>query len=220
MRKIMRYIGILIASLMILSVVQVLVLKFVPVTCTPLMLLRKVQAHKEGRTLILQKHWCPLSDISPALQKAVIASEDSHFYEHGGFSKDGLSRAWREQQEGIVRHGGSTISQQTAKNVFCLPHRTYLRKAVEAYYTILIELLWGKERILEVYLNVAETGDGIFGAEAAAQKYFHTTAYLLNRNQAALIAVCLPNPRKMSPAHPTPYICRRQQTILKRMQMM
>ena len=215
MESLLKYIGIAFCSLMILSVVQVLVLRFVPITCTPLMLLRKYEAHKEGRTLCIERQWCPLSNISPNLQKAVIAAEDSQFYEHGGFSEEGLRRAWQERLEGNVRHGGSTISQQTAKNVFCLPHRTYTRKLVEAYYTVLIELLWGKERILEVYLNVAETGDGIFGAEAAAQHYFHCSADRLNREQAALITVCLPNPRKMSPANSTTYIQKRQQAVMR-----
>ncbi len=215
MKKIIRYIGIVLCWLMILSVVQVAVLRFVPITRTPLMVLRKCEAIGSGRDLSIRQHWRKLSDISPNMQNAVIAAEDSHFYEHGGFSAEGIERAVRELQEGQLHHGGSTISQQTAKNVFCLPHRTYLRKAVEAYYTVLIELLWGKDRILEVYLNVAEMGDGIFGAEAAAQQYFHTSAAILTREQSALIAVCLPNPRRMSPAIPTTYITQRQQTILR-----
>lgn len=220
MRRVATYIGIAILSLMIFSVVQVLVLHFVPITCTPLMLLRNLEAHREGREWEIEKYWRPLGAISPNLQKAVIAAEDAHFYEHGGFSAEGIRRAWQERKEGSVRHGGSTISQQTAKNVFCLPHRTYTRKIVEAYYTVLIELLWGKDRILEVYLNVIETGDGVFGAEAASRRYFHCGAGQLSREQAALIAVCLPNPRRLSPAAPTPYIRNRQQTILRYMQML
>lgn len=199
MKKIFKYIIVFILSAMILSVLQVLVLRFVPITCTPLMLLRKYEAQKEGRELVIQQQWTPLSNISLHLQKAVISSEDSHFYQHGGFSPEGIRRAMIERKEGKVIHGGSTISQQTAKNIFCLPHRTYLRKAVEAYYTVLIELLWGKQRILEVYLNVAEMGDGIFGAEAAANHYYHYTAAQLTPRQSKLIAHSLPNPRIRNP---------------------
>lgn len=207
----------ILSTLMLLTVLQVLVLRFVPITCTPLMCLRRYEARQQGNTLLIRQQWRRLSDISTNLQAAVIAAEDDMFYQHGGFSASGLKRAMRERQEGHIRHGGSTISQQTAKNIFCLPHRSYLRKAVEAYYTVLIELLWGKERILEVYLNVAEMGDGIFGAEAAAEYYFHQSAYLVNREQAALIAVCLPNPRVYNPAKPTSFLFKQQQHILRQL---
>lgn len=220
MKKIFKYIVYVLITAMILSVLQVVVLRFVPITCTPLMLLRKYEATKEGRSLTIQKQWTSLNEMSVNIQKAVIASEDTQFYEHGGFSEEGIRRALRESKEGNVRHGGSTISQQTAKNVFCLPHRTYFRKAIEAYYTVLIELIWGKKRILEVYLNVAEMGDGIFGAEAAAQHYFHRCSSKLTSEQAALIAVCLPNPRSMNPMHPSNYVLQRQHTILYRMRTM
>ena len=216
MKRILKYAEFALCTVLILSVLQVVVLRFVPVTCTPLMVIRKIEAVREHRSLTITRHWKSLDKISANLQKAVVASEDAEFWEHGGFSEEGIRRALKEQQSGIVKHGGSTISQQTAKNVFCLPHRTYIRKAVEAYYTVLIELLWGKERILEVYLNVAEMGDGIFGAEAAAEQHFHCTAAQLSPSQSAMIAVCLPNPRKMSPAKPTNYTLNRQKTILKR----
>ncbi len=212
--------GYIAATLFIFSVCEVLLLRFVPVVYTPLMSIRHIEALREGKEWHLKKKWTPLKDISPQLQKAVIASEDSRFYEHNGFSWEGIKNAIEEKRDGNFRHGGSTISQQTAKNVFCLPHRSYIRKAVEAYYTVLIELLWGKERILEVYLNVAETGDGMFGAEAAARQYFGVSANRLNSSQAALIAVSLPNPRKMHPSRPSLYMLKQQQVILRRMRVM
>ena len=191
-------------------------LRFVPVVYTPLMVVREVQAVQEGHPYHLSREWVRLNKVSPALVNAVIASEDAHFYEHNGFSEEGLRRAYEEYRAGEVRHGGSTISQQTAKNVFCLPHRTFVRKGFEAYFTLLIELLWGKERILEVYLNVVEMGDGIFGMEAASREYFGSRARLLTREQSALLAACLPNPHMYHVSNPSPYVLSRQKIILCR----
>lgn len=174
----------------------VLLFKFVPVPFTPLMLKRHIEARQEGRHLEIRHDWVPLEDISPELVAAVIDEEDAHFYEHRGFDWDAICYAYEQNQRyGRIMGGGSTISQQTAKNIFTVHSRTYLRKAFEAYFTVLIEFLWGKERIMEVYLNMIEMGDGIFGAEAVANEYYHCSASCLNRYQSESIAWSLPNPR-------------------------
>lgn len=187
----------LLQSFLLGSIALVLLFKFVPIPFTPLMLLRHIEAHQQGRHLQIQHHWTPLEDISPDLIAAVIDHEDAKFYDHRGFDWDAISYAYEQNQRyGRIVCGGSTISQQTAKNIFTFHSRTYLRKAVEAYFTILIEFLWGKERILEVYLNMIEMGDGVFGAEAAADYYFSTSAAGLNRYDANYIAARLPDPRR------------------------
>ena len=187
----------LLLSFLLGSIALVLLFRFVPVPFTPLMLLRHIEAHQQGRHLEIQHEWIPLEDISPDLIAAVIDHEDAKFYEHRGFDWDAISYAYEQNQRyGRIVCGGSTISQQTAKNIFTFHSRTYLRKAVEAYFTILMELLWSKERILEVYLNMIEMGDGVFGAEAAADYYFSTSAAGLNRYDANYLAARLPNPRR------------------------
>ena len=187
----------LLLSFLLGSIALVLLFRFVPVPFTPLMLLRHIEAHQQGRHLQIQHQWTPLEDISPNLIAAVIDHEDAKFYDHRGFDWDAISYAYEQNQRyGRIVCGGSTISQQTAKNIFTFHSRTYLRKAVEAYFTILIEFLWGKERILEVYLNMIEMGDGVFGAEAAADYYFSTSAAGLNRYDANYIAARLPDPRR------------------------
>lgn len=187
----------LMLSFFLSTLLIVLLFKFVPVPFTPLMLLRHIEARQEGRQLDIQHQWTPLEDISPGLIAAVIDYEDAKFYEHKGFDWDAISYAYEQNQRcGCITGGGSTISQQTAKNIFTFHSRTYFRKAVEAYFTVLIEFLWGKERIMEVYLNMIEMGDGVFGAEAAADYYFSTYASALNRYEANYLASLLPNPRR------------------------
>ena len=181
---------------MAVSIVLVVVYRFVPVRLTPLMVMRKAEAFGRGERLTLRRDWVPLECISPDMISAVVESEDAHYYEHGGFScEDMIDAFYLNRRVGHIVAGGSTISQQTAKNVFCTPSRTYLRKLVEAYYTMLIELLWGKDRILEVYLNVIELGDGVFGVEAAAQEYFATSALQLSPGQSASLTGIIPCPR-------------------------
>ena len=181
---------------MAVSIVLVVVYRFVPVRLTPLMVMRKAEAFGRGERLTLRRDWVPLERISPDMISAVVESEDAHYYEHGGFScEDMIDAFYLNRRVGYIVAGGSTISQQTAKNVFCTPSRTYLRKLVEAYYTMLIELLWGKDRILEVYLNVIELGDGVFGVEAAAQEYFATSALQLSPGQSASLTGIIPCPR-------------------------
>ena len=187
----------LLLSFLLGSITLVLLFRFVPVLFTPLMLKRHIEAHQQGRHLEIQHQWTPLEDISPNLIAAVIDHEDAKFYDHRGFDWDAIRCAHKlNQRYGRITCGGSTISQQTAKNIFTFHSRTYLRKAVEAYFTILIEFLWGKERILEVYLNMIEMGDGVFGAEAAADYYFSTSAAGLNRYDANYLAARLPDPRR------------------------
>ena len=187
----------LLLSFLLGSIALVLLFRFVPVPFTPLMLLRHIEAHQQGRHLEIQHEWTPLEDISPDLIAAVIDHEDAKFYDHRGFDWDAISYAYEQNQRyGRIVCGGSTISQQTAKNLFTFHSRTYLRKAVEAYFTVLIEFLWGKERIMEVYLNMIEMGDGVFGAEAAADYYFDTSAAGINHYDANYLAARLPDPRR------------------------
>jgi monofunctional biosynthetic peptidoglycan transglycosylase len=189
-----------------LSVLLVVLFRFVPVPYTPLMAIRAYEAREQNRPLQLKKTWVPLAKINPNLQLAVIASEDQNFVDHWGFDFDAIQQAAQYNKISKDRRGASTISQQVAKNVFLWPSRTWLRKGLEAYFTVLIELVWSKQRIMEVYLNVIEMGDGIFGAEAAAQAYYNQPAQALTAFQAAYIAASLPNPRRFNPAQPNLYM--------------
>jgi monofunctional biosynthetic peptidoglycan transglycosylase len=192
-----------------LSVLWVLILKWVPVWVTPLMVSRSIE-YRSDDSYHTHKKWRSYDNISPELAKAVIASEDNLFAEHNGFD-------WKEMRKAIDDHknkgkklrGASTISQQTAKNVFLFPSRSFVRKGFEAYFTFLIECFWSKERILEVYLNVAEMGKGIYGAEAAAQQIFDKPASELTRRESSLIAACLPNPIQRNAGKPSAYVSKR-----------
>lgn len=213
-RKFWRFIRNIIILFFVISIGWTIVLRFVPVYITPLMLIRSVEAIADGEMPKNSKKWVPVEKISPNMIQAVVASEDNLFMEHNGFSFDDIKKAWKNNQKGRRIKGGSTISQQTAKNVFLWNKRSYLRKGLEAYFTVLIEIFWSKERIMEVYLNVIETGDGIYGVEAAALEYFGKRASQLSKSQSALIAVCLPNPRRFSPVRPSSYIQRRKRQIM------
>lgn len=202
---------------LIITIGWVAVDRFLPVYLTPLMVIRSVENVFHGKSPIIHQHWVSIKNISPNMIQAVVASEDNLFMQHHGFDQNAIEKAIKHNEKGKRIHGGSTISQQTAKNVFLIPDRTIVRKAFEAYFTVLIEILWGKKRIMEVYLNVIETGNGTFGVQAAAKKYFNTSAKNLTRSQAAAIAVCLPNPRKFNPAKPSPYIRRRTGHIVNLM---
>lgn len=181
------------------------------------MLQRGFERKADGKEWKIEKSWVDIEDLSNNLKTAALAGEDANFLNHWGFDFKAMSKALEKNQKGKKIRGGSTISQQTAKNVFLWPGRSYIRKAFEAYFTVLIELLWGKERILEVYLNVIEMGDGIYGAEAATQKYFGKSAHSMSKSQAALIIAVLPNPLRWSPARPTRYIYYKQGLILRNM---
>ena len=206
--------------LWLLSIISVVVLKYIPVYFTPLMILRSCQSILNGKTPRNDKTWVYIEDISDNLTIACIASEDNLFTKHNGFSKNAIKQALKERFEGKRIRGGSTISQQTAKNVFTFGTRTWLRKGIETYYTILIELIWGKERIMEVYLNIVELGDGIYGAEAAARHYWSIPAKKLTKRQSALMAAALPNPLHYNITSPGPYMQKRQKQILDLMPKM
>jgi monofunctional glycosyltransferase len=194
----------------------VILYKFVNPPITPLMVIRLAEQSLGGQTIKLKKDWVAIDKMSPNLPLAVIASEDNLFMEHSGFDFESIEKAkeFNAKKQGKKVRGASTISQQTAKNVFLWPQRSWLRKGLEVYFTVLMEFVWGKKRILEVYLNVIETGKGIYGVEAASQSYFGKPASNISRGEAALIAAVLPNPLKWNPASPTPYIRGRQQWIL------
>ena len=195
----------------------VILYRFVPVPLTPLMIIRCVQQVSRGEQIRLKHHWVPMEDISKYLPVAVMASEDQRFLQHHGFDVIEIRNAIEEKLAGERQRGGSTISQQTAKNVFLWPASSWVRKGFEVYFTALIELFWTKERIMEVYLNSIEMGDGIYGAEAVAQQHFNRTAKELTRTNCALIAATLPNPLKFSSKSPSRYILRRQTAIMYQM---
>ena len=199
LKKIKRFVILTLVAFCTMSTSWVLLYKWAPVKWTPLMLKRTVQnigekGYKNTRT------WVDLEDISPVMVRAVMASEDGRFMEHWGFDLKELIKMKKEHKsKGKKIRGCSTVSQQVAKNCFTFCGRSWWRKGFETYYTVLIELFWSKERIMEVYLNIAETGKGVFGVEAAAQKYFGRSAAKLNTHQAVSIACVLPNPLKRNP---------------------
>ena len=200
-----------------ITVLWVTLLKWMPVYVTPLMAIRTYE-NWEDKKFTTYKRWVPMESISPNLAKAVIASEDARFFTHNGFDWIEIDKAIDAHKKGKKLRGASTISQQTAKNVFLVPGRSWVRKGFETYFTVLIEQIWGKERILEVYLNVAEMGRGIYGAEAAAERLFNTRASKLTPHQSALITACLPNPLVRKANAPTPGIRKRAANIQKLMQ--
>lgn len=201
------------------TILAVVALRFLPVYFTPLMFIRCYQQVCDGDELKLSHHWVPLEKISPSMPLAVMGSEDARFLEHHGFDFKAIEYAAKRNREHPEKRklGASTISQQTAKNVFLWPGRSWIRKGFEVYFTVLIELFWSKERIMEVYLNSIEMGPGIYGADAVAHEHFNTDAAKLSRSQCALIAATLPNPRKFSSKHPSSYMLKRQATILRNM---
>ena len=213
-QRILRWIVLLFFGSTILSV---LILRWCPVYVTPLMLIRCVQQMSHGEKLRMRHHWVAMEEISVHLPVAVISSEDQNFLEHHGFDFDAIGKAIDEHRKGKKQRGASTISQQTAKNVFLWPGGGWFRKGLEVYFTALIELMWNKHRIMEVYLNSIEMGDGIYGAEAVSQLNFGYSARELTRANAALIAATLPNPLRFSSKNPSSYMLRRQSWIMRQM---
>ena len=199
------------------TITAVVFYRFVPVYLTPLMLIRCAEQMADGDFPTLKHEWVPLSSISKHAPQAVMASEDQLFLEHNGFDFKQIHQARLDALNGKRERGASTITQQTAKNVFLWPAHNWIRKGLEAYFTFLIEHLWGKKRIMEVYLNSIEMGKGIYGVEAVAEENFSTTAGKLSKKQAALIATSLPNPRVRDSAHPTARMQRRSQQIMREM---
>ncbi|MDR0694571.1 MAG: monofunctional biosynthetic peptidoglycan transglycosylase [Prevotellaceae bacterium] len=214
--RLLFYLLCVLLGLFVLSVLQVVAGCWLPVFRTPLMSIRSWE-HRGDSTWKTRYTWVPLDKISPQLVRAVIASEDNRFEQHHGFDWIELDIAWNNEKRKQQR-GASTITQQVAKNVFLWPQRSWLRKGLEAYYTLLIELFWSKGRIMEIYLNVVEMGKGVYGAEAAAQFYYKKPAAKLTAAEAAMLAVCLPNPLHRNPKKPTAYLLQRQKTILTLMQ--
>lgn len=211
-KKVRNFILWSVAGLFMGSFFLVALYRWVPVYVTPLVVIRSVEYALAGKWMV-HKDWTPMEEISPHLQRAVIASEDPKFLSHNGFDFEAIAKAIDANKRRKVKMGASTISQQTAKNVFLYPSRTYIRKALEAYFTVLIELLWDKRRILEVYLNVIELGPGIYGAEAASQHYWKKPAAKLAQGEAQLFAAILPNPRRWNPKQPTNFVLKRRNFI-------
>jgi monofunctional glycosyltransferase len=200
------------------SISLTIIYRWVPPPITILMINKVIEQKMDGKEAVLKKDWVSLDKIAN-LPLAVITSEDQKFEDHFGFDMEAIEKAqkYNERHKGKKMKGASTISQQTAKNVFLWPSRSWIRKGFEVYFTFLIELLWSKERIMEVYLNVIEMGPGIYGAEAASEYYFNKSAAKLTKAEAAAIAAILPNPVKWSASKPTPYINRKKAWILRRM---
>lgn len=213
-KRLFRFIFKVLLGLFLLSIIMVVVYKFVPVPFTPLMAIRYFENPEEP----LEHDWVPIEEISRHLQLAVIASEDQNFEKHSGFDFEAIQEAMEDNRSGRKIRGASTISQQTAKNVFLWPSRTWFRKGMEAYFTFLIEMIWSKERILEVYLNSIEMGKGVYGAQAAAQHWFKKDAHKLGPYEAAAIAAVLPNPREYRANPASNFIQRRKNWIVRQMQ--
>ncbi len=217
-KKLLRFFLKFLKWFFIISIVSVILFRWLPVPFTPFMLLQcGEQAFDEKRNVKLNKDWVSLDEISPHLQLAVVCAEDQNFMEHFGFDLDAIEKAVKHNKNHKRKRGASTISQQTAKNVFLYDGRNWIRKGLEVYFTFLIEVFWSKERIMEAYLNVIEFGDGVYGAEAASQQFFNTSAKKLSRQQAALLAAVLPAPRRFSAKNPSSYVRKRQAWILGQM---
>lgn len=199
------------------SLLAVIAFKWVPVYRTPLMYIRYCEQWLDGKDPVIKHQWVDMDQISHSMPLAVMGGEDTHFMEHRGFEEKEILKARLEALEGGRERGASTISQQTAKNVFLWPSHSWLRKGLEAYFTLLIENIWGKERIMEVYLNSIEMGDGIYGVQACANEKFQKNASELTSKQCALIAATLPNPLKRDAANPSRFVRKRSERIAKEM---
>ncbi len=217
MKLILKLVFVLLLLFVGSTVLAVVAYKYFPVPATPLMVIRSME-HPEEPVFTDWKHrWMPLDSISPYMAVAVMASEDQRFVTHNGFDFEAIMQARREYEERGRRRGASTISQQTAKNVFLWPQPSWARKGFEAYFTLLIENIWDKERIMEVYLNSIETGPGLYGVEAVAREHFGCSARELSRSECALIAATLPNPIRFSSKLPSAYMLKRQRQIKRQM---
>ena len=199
------------------TILTVVAYRFIPVYITPLMLIRVAEQITNGEDIKIHHSWVGIDEMSKYMPVAVIASEDQRFMEHHGFDFEAIGKAVERNKTSKKKYGASTISQQTAKNVFLWPGRTWVRKGLEAYFTLLIEVMWSKERIMEVYLTSIEMGDGIYGVEAVAEYHFNCSAAALKRDDCALIAATLPNPRRFNSANPSKYMYKRQRQIMGQM---
>jgi len=219
LKKITRFLFKLMLWFLGLSIFSVIVFRFIPVPITPLMLIRCSEQLIDGKDLKLKKDWVSIEKIAPTLPLAVFCSEDQNFLNHNGIDFESIEKALKDNKKRKIKRGASTISQQTAKNLFLWPSRSYLRKGLEVYFTVLIEFFWSKERIMEVYLNIIEMGNGVYGAEAAAQEFFKKPASKLNKSESALIAAVLPNPRKFNAGKPSAYTKKRQAWVMRQMDL-
>jgi monofunctional biosynthetic peptidoglycan transglycosylase len=215
--RIFRWIRIGLIIFLVSSLFFTIFYRFVRVPLTPLMVIRYVENVFKGNPAQIQKNWKPIGQISDNMVLAVVAAEDNNFLTHSGFDLEAIKKARKHNETHKRKRGASTISQQTAKNVFLWPGRTWVRKGLEVYFTVLIEVFWSKERIMEVYLNVIETGNGVYGTDAAARNYFKKPASKLTRAEAALIAASLPNPLLRNPGKPSAYLNNRKSLIMKYM---
>lgn len=220
LRRGLRFLLFVILGFVGLSVLLVLVFRVVPVFGSTVMLERKIESWVSGEPISIHQQWRPWASLSDNAKLAVIASEDQRFPMHHGFDFNQMQKALDAWFSGDSLRGASTISQQTAKNLFLWTDRTWVRKGFEAWFTVLIELLWPKERILEVYLNIVEWDRGVFGLEAAAQHYFGVSANQLSAAQASRLAAILPNPREWSASRPSAYIQQRSQWIRQQMRQL
>ena len=220
LRWVVRWCARMVLAFVAVSVALVTLYHYVNPPLTPLMVIRMIAGELEGRPVGLDRRWVSLADVSPALLRAVVAAEDARFFSHWGVDVREVeaARAYNLRQRGDRLRGASTITMQCARSVFLWPARTYLRKAMEVWLALLMEPLWGKRRILEVYVNVVEWGPGIYGAEAAARRYFGVSAAELDTRRAALLAATLPAPRRLDPTRPSPYLQRRAAIIVERAQ--
>ena len=199
------------------SLALTILFRFVAPPSSALMIERRIDFWRSGQKYSSQYRWVDFNRIAPPMASAVIASEDQNFLHHHGFDWGAIERAIDEDENGKRVRGASTLSQQTAKNLFLWPGRTWIRKALEAYFTVILETCWSKRRILETYLNIAEFGDGVYGVEAASQRYFHKPAAQLTSEDAAVLAAVLPNPHRMRANAPSRYVRQRQHWILEQM---
>jgi monofunctional glycosyltransferase len=211
LRKIFRFLFRMFLFIWLISVLWIVLLKWIPVFFTPLMVIRSFEGHE------WHYDYVSANDISVNFYLAAVSAEDQKFLSHKGFDWQSIQKAWAGNKDAKRIKGGSTISQQTAKNVFLWPNRSWVRKGLETYFTFMIELIWGKARILEVYSNIVELGPGVYGVEAASQKYFSKSASKINNSEAALLASVLPSPLKYSVSKPSAYVRKRQSWILRQM---
>src|SRR5215471_13941536 len=220
LRRILLLLLVIALGLGTLSIAITILFRFVPPPASALMVERRYDAWKDGRMYSARYQWTDFDRIAPPMAAAVIAAEDQNFSSHHGFDWDAIQRAIDYDENGNKLRGGSTLTQQTAKNLFLWPDRNWLRKGFEAYFTVLLEGLWGKRRILETYLNIVEFGDGVYGVEAASQRFFQKPSARLTPEEAALLAAVLPNPHRLKVNAPSNYVRERQQWILRQMRQL
>lgn len=217
LRLVLRIVKLLFIAFIGLSLFGVLLFRFVNPPFTWLMVQRGFEQKAAGKPWKVDKEWVDFEDIADPMKRAAVAAEDQTFLENHGFDFNAIQKAIQKNAKSKKLIGGSTITQQTAKNVFLYPGRSFIRKGLEAWFTVLIEAFWSKKRTMEVYLNVIEMGDGIYGIEAASQAYFHKPASQLNAREAAAIAVIFPSPLRWSATNPSTYLKHRQYLIRQNM---